>query len=127
MEASAGITASVPDLKFIKGSAVSARLVDAKTREPISVQPGTRTMILIRRPADSRLSGRPLPAPWITANSAGRFVLNLLPGKTMIGAGGVEVDGKLKFSGPPTAEVTVLDGKTVDVDLPVTELSAQEP
>jgi beta-lactamase regulating signal transducer with metallopeptidase domain len=125
--ASAGQTESVPDLKFTKGGVVSARLVDAKTSQPIAVRPEARTMILVRRAADARMSGRPLPAPWIAANSAGRFELNLLPGKTLIGAGGVEVDGKLRFSGTPTVEVKVVNGQTVEADLPVTELGPLQP
>jgi beta-lactamase regulating signal transducer with metallopeptidase domain/protocatechuate 3,4-dioxygenase beta subunit len=120
--ASAGKTESAPDLTFTKGGVVSARLVDAKTGQPITVQAETRTMILVRPPVGSRLSLRPEESPFILANPAGRFEVKLRPGKSMIGAGGVEIGGKLRFSGQPAAEVTVIDGQTVDVDLPVIEL-----
>ena len=72
-----------------------------------------------------RLSVRPQSAPFITPNAKGRFELNLKPGKKMIGAGGVEIGGKFKFTGQPTAEVTVVQGETVDVDVPVSELQQE--
>src|SRR4029079_1344779 len=119
-------TASVPDLKLTKGGSINAGLVDAKTGETIAVEPATRAYFLIR-PASQRLSLRPQPAPYVTANSEGRFKLDLLPGKITLGAGGVTVDGKPKFTGRPTTEVTVVEGKTVDVDLPVSELPGESP
>lgn len=124
--ATAGKTASVPDLKFTKGGSVNARLIDAKTGAPIAVQPAPRAYFLIR-PVSQRPSVRPQPAPYVTADSEGRFKLDLLPGKIMLGAGGASIDGKLKFSGRPTTEVTVVEGETVDVDLPVSELPGESP
>ena len=75
------------------------------------------------RPVTERPSFRAADARFVDANSEGRFELQLTPGKTMLGAGGVEVrHGDLKFSGPPTTEVSVTEGNVTEVDLPVEEL-----
>lgn len=121
----AGKTSKVPDLKFTKGGVVSARVVDAKTRQPITISPDARVMMLIR-PVSPRPSSRPMPAPFITANSEGRFELHLPPGRTMVGAGGVETSGQMKYSGPPTTEVNLVEGETVTADLPVSRLEIPE-
>ncbi len=50
----------------------------------------------------------------------------LLPGKTFIETAAVEIASKLKFSSESQTEVTVLDGQTIDVDLPVTALKGEQ-
>ena len=116
--AAAGKTSVVPDLKFTKGGTVSARIVDGKSAQAHSASEGcTRNNVSVESIRAAVVAAQ--DAPFITINSQGRFDVQLSPGKKKIGAGGVEVDGDMKYTGQPTTEVTVAEGKTTEVDLPV--------
>lgn len=119
LEATSGKTSTVPDLKLSKGGLVSARLVDARTMQPISLDADAKAM-LIAQAMPLRIGGQPVPNQYKLANADGRFETRSIPGKQLIFVGAVEVDGKLEWFGNNSAEVTVLDGQTMTIDIPVT-------
>ncbi len=116
----AGKTSVVTDLKFIKGGVVSARIVDAKTHQPISLSRKARVMMLVRPQPPTF---RPVSSPILSPNSAGRFEFQLRPGKKLVGAN--VFDGDVAYSGQPSTELYVVDGNTDNVDLPVTQLTTE--
>jgi protocatechuate 3,4-dioxygenase beta subunit/beta-lactamase regulating signal transducer with metallopeptidase domain len=116
--ATAGKTIKVPDLKFTKGGLISARLIDAKSRQPIKLTAGMQAMITASENPPT-MPGRPIYNSFSPPNSEGRFEVRATPGKKSVAAGAVGTDGQMKWFGPTPTEMTLADGQTAEIDLPV--------
>jgi protocatechuate 3,4-dioxygenase beta subunit len=124
--AAAGKTSTAPNLILTKGGVISIRLVDDTTGKPIAITPDTRADIAAHSFPLNTGSNRPTWVPTAVANSAGRFELHALPGKRSILVFHVSEGEKFRWAGKsstgpvkPHAVVDVIEGKTVEVDIPV--------
>ncbi len=123
--APAGKTSTAPNLILTNGGIISIRFIDDKTGKPIAISPETRADISAQPFPFPKGINRPAWKPNARANSAGRFELHTLPGKRAIVVSVVYKGEKPVWAGiispgefkPPV--VDVVEGETVDVDIPV--------
>lgn len=116
-------TTTVPDLTLMKGVVVSVRLFDAKTGKPLELPPDARAMVGAH-PLRLHPTSRPGFSQSVAANSDGEFEVAMLPGRNRIWVGSVTIGGEPKWFGTHSEEpreVTVAEGKTTSVDLPVVD------
>jgi RNA polymerase sigma-70 factor (ECF subfamily) len=118
-----GATHETFAVELTKGGTLSVRLVDSKTGKPIEVKPGT-SAIIGAQPAGG--SNRPLSQQTIKANADGRFELQAPPGRRVVYVATVYEGDERKWTGDTGNDnsrqlVTITDGKTTNVDAPVTD------
>jgi beta-lactamase regulating signal transducer with metallopeptidase domain/protocatechuate 3,4-dioxygenase beta subunit len=119
---------TAPDLTLSKGGVISVRLVDSKIKKPIDIPADTAAAIAAHQLPLQRLS-RPVFEPFVPSNAEKRFELRTPPGTRLVWVGGVHVGrdrrwlGVTQFVGEPSIEVDVVEGQTVDVDMPVVDVS----
>ncbi|MCI0335751.1 MAG: carboxypeptidase regulatory-like domain-containing protein [Planctomycetes bacterium] len=122
----AGKSVSAPDLTLSKGGVISIRLVDSKSGEPIDVPLDTTAAIAAHKFPLQALS-RPVHEPFAAANADKRFELRAPAGKRLLMVSGVRVGNEIKWLGAAQLGedsrimVDVVEGETVEVDVPVTE------
>ena len=126
-------TSTVPNLTLTKGGVISICFIDDKTGKPIALTPDTHADISAHAfPLNTGIS-HPAWKPSAAANSAGRFELHAAPGKRAVMVSAVYVGEKLVWAAKPSPGelklpvVELVEGKTVEVDIPVVARGEEEP